>query len=138
MGTKHWQFHHHSFMVKTWTEKGVNRVTLIKATPKGGCFKRKAANDERKESTEGDSQGDQNDRRQAPEASEGDMGNQHPGGMMGNGAYQQQEYGVPPPQGKGPTFTPPGWNQHGYHQPLNTGNSHWVADSAVKGGGHWE
>eukprot|EP00972_Heterocapsa_arctica_P102742 15144957-Heterocapsa_arctica.AAC.1 len=75
MGTKHWQFHHHSFMVKNWTE---HKMTLIKATLKGGMLKRKAVNDEHKESAEGDSQGDPNDRRQAPDASKGGKGYQHP------------------------------------------------------------
>eukprot|EP00972_Heterocapsa_arctica_P002472 356258-Heterocapsa_arctica.AAC.1 len=58
MGTKNRKFHNHSFMGKTWPD---HKMTLIKATPKGGCLKRKAANDEHKEPTEGDSQGDPND-----------------------------------------------------------------------------
>eukprot|EP00972_Heterocapsa_arctica_P101887 15010881-Heterocapsa_arctica.AAC.1 len=63
-------------------------MTLIKATPKGGMLKRKAVNDEHKESAQGDSQGDHIDRRQAPDAMQGGKGYQNPGAMMGKGGYQ--------------------------------------------------
>eukprot|EP00972_Heterocapsa_arctica_P026842 3950335-Heterocapsa_arctica.AAC.1 len=59
--------------------------------------------------------------------------------MIGKSGYQQGQYWAPPPQGKGPSYTAPGWNQQGYNpQPQNTGHPHWVSNNAEKGGGHWE